>query len=78
MTDVKAEKPVESVDVEMKDSSAPVAEASTSTDTKSEIKTEKPPVVFNEPLPQLEGKTPEQVQKLLDGAAKQSEWRSSF
>lgn len=65
-------------DVEMSESTAPSAEAeaSTSTETKPEIKQEKDVIVFDEPLPTVEGKSAEEVQILLNGASKQSELQS--
>lgn len=62
----------------MSESTAPSAEAeaSTSTETKPEIKQEKDVIVFDEPLPTVEGKSAEEVQILLNGASKQSELQS--
>jgi hypothetical protein len=65
-----------SKDVEMTEAAtAPVAaEASNSAEKQPEIKTEKVPAKFEEPLPTVADKTPEEVQSLLSAAAKQSKW----
>jgi len=75
MSEVKVEDtaaPVDNKDVDMGATPAPpAAEGSASADKKPEVKEEKPVVEFTEPLPVIEGKSDDEVQKLLAGAAKQ-------
>lgn len=80
MSEVKVEDTaatIDNKDVDMDATTAPAAEGSASADKKPEVKEEKPAAEFLEPLPVIEGKSEDEVQKLLAGAAKQSEDRLS-